>query len=172
MTWQPGHAWVGHAHLGTEQSEVGELKGQEGAERSSAEATAGGAESTVIEAKVVFCDNGRFVWESGVNRKVDLAALRGGASDGHYTLYWGATGSTPVVVIPRPPPAQWAEEVEGVIMEEADGTGGQRSQTRSESEGAETTATIDESGEEAQVWDGERQVIKLVKAVVDSPSVK
>ena len=145
MTWQPGHAWVGHAHL---EEKIG--KGEAGvkAGSGSGSGSAGGegsAEAAFVEAKVVFCDNGRFVWESGVNHQVDLSALRGGATDGHYTLYWGDTGTTPVVLIPRGPEV---EQVEGQLMEVPEEA---KSRPREENK---ATDVIDESGDEAQVWTG------------------
>ena len=96
---------------------------------------------------MVFCDNGRFVWEPGTNRVIDMAQLSS-ASDGYFTLYWGAPGSTPLVVIPRGVPE--LDVVEGEVV------GGVTSEGEAvEGEVTQTTVVMEaEDNEEQQVRGG------------------
>ena len=99
----------------------------------------------VLPPKVVFFDNGRLVWEAGSNRRIDVSGLSS-TTDGHFTLYWGAPGVTPLIAIPRVEP----ELVEGEIVEV--GPEGEGKGERGEAEAVRQTVVLqDEDNEEQQV---------------------
>ncbi len=135
MAWNPGHAWIGEASL---------------------------PHSTKAEAKVVISDNGRFVWESGANRKIDVGKLDDGspssdgsnqrrirtASEGYFTMYWGRPDSTPLFSVPLSP-TQAEVIVDGVeVMKAAEG----HSEGGVAADGGVATADAAADGEERALF--------------------
>ncbi|EFJ50769.1 hypothetical protein VOLCADRAFT_88626 [Volvox carteri f. nagariensis] len=120
LKWGPGHCWSAELLLPVQQD---------------------------VEAKVVYYDNGRYSWEPGPNRSLQLSRVLAGCSavaEPLFTCYWGHTPTTPiserylanarggasvivvrmlrpVVVVPRPYPRDLPPELqqlEGeVVME-------------------------------------------------------
>ncbi len=117
--------------------------------------------------QVVFFDNGKLVWEAGGNRSIDVSRLlmppaseQGvdasqppqlyTASDGYFTMYWGAPGTTPLVVIPRAAPE--LDVVEGVVVPSEEEPG-----AAAEPQAAAHQTVVmqdDEEQEEQQVGEG------------------
>ena len=99
--------------------------------------------SASLPPKVVFFDNGRLVWEAGSNRRIDVSGLSS-TTDGHFTLYWGAPGVTPLIAIPRVEP----ELVEGEVVDVGpEGERGEREEAV-----RQTVVLQKEDNEEQQVW--------------------